>query len=98
MLSEQAAVQIGHVAKRGFDIGAVGSSALLGKAAKEQGGEKAFIETDIQLGFKMPRQTRLQIVFFAVQKTFFLQKPQKHQPINEDGGVPALVFADVFTG
>ncbi len=39
---------------------------------------------------------RLQVALLSVEKKLFLQKPKKHQPINEYSGVPALILRDVF--
>ena len=38
-------------------------------------------------------QPLLQVFALVIQKPFFLQEPQEHEPVDDDGRVPALVFA-----
>ena len=95
VLREQSAVQVRHVAEFSADGSTVGICTLFGKTSKKQRVKKVPVETGLALGCNVSVEPLLQVLLVAIQKILLLQKPQEHQAIDQDCGIPAQVFARV---
>src|SRR6185312_5826667 len=89
---KQASVEIRHVAELGLNASPVGGGALFGETSEEQGSQETLVEAVCWLCIKMFDQAELQVVFLAVQKAFFLKKPQEHQPVDQHRRIPAQIL------
>ena len=88
VLLEEAAVQVGDLAEQLVRGG--GTLRLLpSKALKEERAEKISV-IGIRLAVAALGELVAQIVLVSIQEALLLNEVKEHQPIDHDGGIPAL--------
>ena len=105
MFFENATVHIGHLSDDGGDAGVgVGSGGGRSTQAHMEERQQVLVEEGVELvrpeGFSHLAQPGCQIGPVAVHEPFTLDEVDKHEPVQQDGGVPAavavLVVGDAF--